>query len=341
MSDLPSLKHPTRRRPLLVLLVAGLLRGVLAFVAVLLFTRLSAGGIALSHFITALLTLAAALGGLRALETVQAERLGQAYVHSLRKRLVKRLSDPDAPPRGRGGQWLRMTADLNGLRRWISQGLGRSVAAGAMLSSLCVALLFTRPWLAGLVLLVLAVSGLLMWALRARLLDRERSLRRARARLANAVERQMSSPRRDVCADVGRGERRVARRSREVWTASVARTQIHAGLRAWTEAAPMAVMAASVALSALTGGHAGLLPALALVGLLTPSLRDLGLAWEMRQSHEVAATNVMRLLAPPSPSESAAASAARGSSVPATVQTQGGQRHAPGSIASLRMRTPA
>ena len=60
-----------------------------------------------------------------------------------------------------------------------------------------------------------------------------------------------------------------------------------------------AALAAAVLLAGIGPGGQAVLPALALVSLMATPLRDLGLAWEMRQSYRVAAAKVSDLLQAP------------------------------------------
>jgi len=72
--------------------------------------------------------------GLRMLERVDAERLGQDYVHRLRLVLYTHLST--LPPRklqqrSKGSIMLRFIGDLTALRQWVSLGLARLTGPGA------------------------------------------------------------------------------------------------------------------------------------------------------------------------------------------------------------------
>lgn len=297
MARLPTLGHPSRRRPLVGLLAAGLMRGALAgtMVVVLLRLPLAQGGWSLA---AVLVTLAAALAGLRALETVLAEQLGQRYVHSLRQRVLATVcTQHEAVARrfGRGSLWLRMSGDLNGLRRWISQGLARAVAAAAMLGSLLLALAVLAPTLAIAAAAVTALPAVVAALSQPPLRAREQVLRRHRARLANAVAHGLEAAAGAESPHTDAAQRRVRRRSSEVRDASVARAQIHARVRATAEFAPLAGLALVLV---LPGGasHGAQLGALALFGLIAQPLRELTLAWEMRQSFHVARDKLLRML---------------------------------------------
>lgn len=295
MRRLPSLRHPSRRGPLVRLLAAGLARGALAGLTVALFLRAEAEALPPLTLAAALVAVAAALGVLRAVETREAERLGQRYVHSLRRRVLRVIhAHPEAVRArfGRGSLWLRLSGDLNGLRRWISQGLARGLAAALMLAVLLLALLLLASPLAWVALALVGVQGLAVGLATTPLRQREQALRRARARLANAVERSLAAAT-TVDDDPGT-QGRVRRRSEAVVEGSLSRADVHAAVRAVAEFAPLAAVGISLALAATQGP--GLLSTLALVSLMAAPLRELGLAWEMRQSYRVAADKLQALL---------------------------------------------
>lgn len=290
---LPALRRGSRRSPLLRLLAAGLAQGALAFVVVLLFARI--GTAPLAQTVAALLALGLALGLLRAIETVEAERLGQAYVRALRRRLLERL-DAAGGGGARGSLWLRLTGDLNGLRRWVGTGLARSLCALAMLATLGLALLVQAPWMALALPAALGPPLLAMLLLQARLRLREQTLRRARARLATEVDRWLDRHRPAAVSPVSeprpQQQRLLRLRGRRVAAAAVARARVHALVRGLAECAPLSATAAL--LLAMPAHQTGvLLSILALAGLIAAPLRDLGLAWEMRQSYVVARHQVL------------------------------------------------
>lgn len=296
MRRLPSLRHPSRRGPLVRLLAAGLARGALAGLTVALFLRAEADALPALTLAGSLVAVAAGLALLRAVETREAERLGQRYVHSLRRRLLRVVhAHPEAVRArfGRGSLWLRLSGDLNGLRRWISQGLARGLAAALMLAGLLLALLLLASPLAWVALALVGVQGLAVGLATAPLRQREQALRRARARLANAVERSLAAAT-TAAEDSAGTQGRVRRRSEAVVEGSLSRADVHAAVRAVAEFAPLAAVGISLALAAAQGP--GLLSTLALVSLMAAPLRELGLAWEMRQSYRVAADKVQALL---------------------------------------------
>jgi ABC-type multidrug transport system fused ATPase/permease subunit len=281
------------------LATAGFVRGMTSFAVVALVTHAGSDAVGGVVLVTGLLWAALLLALVRAVETVESERLGQAYVRALRRRLLETLLVTG--PAGltgfsRGSLWVRLTGDLTGLRRWIALGFARVIAAIPMLIVLVGSLSWLEPRLAILVVVAVAATALVARFQQTRLLAREAAVRRARARLAGSVDRLLSA-----LAAPGHAEQAHAqlpglkRRSTQVAEASVERAWSHAGVRATAEFAPLAVTACAYAL--LAGhDHAALLPALALAGLLGGPLRELALGWEMRQGYRIAAANVQRIL---------------------------------------------
>jgi ABC-type multidrug transport system fused ATPase/permease subunit len=160
-----------RRRAMLALLVAnGVGQAAAAAATALLveaaFDRLVRGGVAGSAFallpyIGALAAAAAFVGWLRSRERIDAERLGQSYVHVLRLTLFERLSSlaPRAlEQRSQGGVMLRFVGDLNAVKQWVSLGLSRLIVAGTFVVGALAALAIVNLALAAVVGAVLALA---------------------------------------------------------------------------------------------------------------------------------------------------------------------------------------
>lgn len=80
-----------------------------------------------------LMASAVCIGWLRMMERVDAERMGQSYIHQVRMMLFEHLSAlaPRAlQRRSRGAIVLRFIGDLGALMRWVSLGLVRISVAG-------------------------------------------------------------------------------------------------------------------------------------------------------------------------------------------------------------------
>ncbi|MBT6313906.1 MAG: ABC transporter ATP-binding protein, partial [Alphaproteobacteria bacterium] len=81
-------------------------------------------------------------------ERVQAEKLGQSYVETIRKRFIRRaLQTPATALAGRahGAMMLRFTGDMGALRNWAARGLARLVVGGTTLAAGAAALLWLDP----------------------------------------------------------------------------------------------------------------------------------------------------------------------------------------------------
>lgn len=300
MSALPHLFRGSRRAPMQRLLALGLAQGVAAFATVHLLGQLALGR-ANVWLLLGLAGAALALGVLHVLEVIEAERLGQAYTRALRRRLLEHLWGAGSAALsqfGRGGLWLRLTSDLNGLRQWISLGVARLVCALPMLLALVVSLAFTQPPLAAVALFVLGVLAGLAAALRAALRRRETELRRARGRLAGQVDRALTRLATDAHPQAGdRTLTTLRRRGREVERTAIARARLHGLLRGSAQFLALGTTVAAMAwtLHTVPDARDGAASALALLALLAAPLRDLERAWEMRQSYVVAGSNLRRV----------------------------------------------
>src|SRR3954468_5247387 len=130
---------------------------------------------------------AAGSGWLRARERVDAERLGQHYVHSLRMALYDRLaamSPRMLQRRSSGGVMLRFVGDLSQIRMWVSLGLARLVVGATTCAGALAALAVLNVVLAVAVAVVLAFGTAAAMALGGPLRERVRRARRRRVRLA-------------------------------------------------------------------------------------------------------------------------------------------------------------
>ena len=289
MKHLPPLVNGHRRRLLgrllaiaftqagLTALTAGLVRAV--------FDRL--GGSDAGIFTAAALLVLIGLGGawLRARERLEAERLGQDYTHQLRLQLyrhLERLSPRQLQQRGKGGLLLRFVGDLSALRLWLSLGVARLLVAGVVSGGTLAALAWLDPWLAAVCALILGGSAALAWRLGRQLEQASRQARRLRARLANNVHEKTSAM--AVVKAFGqlrRERRRMERQSLALRQAMLARARAVGQLRAVSEGSGALAVAALLLVGAWEVGRQASSPgtvaaALAVIGLLTPYLRDLG-----------------------------------------------------------------
>jgi len=238
---------------------------------------------------------------LRARERVDAERLGQRFVHEVRLVLfghVVNTSPRSLQRRSQGGTLLRFVGDLNALRQWVSLGLSRLAVAGIMVVGTVTALALVSPALA------LAVGGaVLLGAVVAvhqgnGLQDAVRQTRRRRGRLARNVNEKLHTV--AVVQAFGQVEperRLLAKQSKKLSRAMVARARVVGRLRAVTEAtgalATAVVLVVGAAVGEAPGAVAG---AMTIVGLLVAQLRDLNRCQEYWHGSTVASQKVRQVL---------------------------------------------
>jgi ABC-type multidrug transport system fused ATPase/permease subunit len=188
------------RRQLIGLLALGLLQTLAAAGQVLLTTRavdrLESGVVAALPMVLGLAVCLSLAATAREWERLQAERLGHRVVARLRTDLFRhllRLDLAQVERLGHGGMLLRLTGDLEALRRFIGQGLVRlPVLVLSMLAALG-ALAAGSGLLALSVALTLTCAAWASLALGPRLRQSLRGQRRTRARLAGQVNQRLQS----------------------------------------------------------------------------------------------------------------------------------------------------
>lgn len=256
-----------------------------------------------------LIVTAVCMGWLSRMERVDAERMGQSYIHQVRMTLFKHLSTlaPRAlQRRSRGAIVLRFIGDLGALRRWVSLGLVRVSVAGVTMFSALLALSAIN-W--RLSLLVAAVLGLgALYALRLGRYMREtvKESRRRRSYLAaNVNEKVATMAVVQVFGQSDREQRRIKRQSCRLRDALVARAGKIGLMRGITQSVTALAGGAALLLGAseVTSGRATpgtVVAAMTIVGLLVPALRDLGRVYEYWQEAGVSSKKLMDFLETPS-----------------------------------------
>jgi ABC-type multidrug transport system fused ATPase/permease subunit len=256
-----------------------------------------------------LIVTAVCMGWLCMMERVDAERMGQSYIHQVRMTLFKHLSTlaPRAlQRRSRGAIVLRFIGDLGALRRWVSLGLVRVSVAGVTTFSALLALSAIN-W--RLSLLVAAVLGLgALYALRLGRYMREtvKESRRRRSYLAaNVNEKVATMAVVQVFGQSDREQRRIKRQSRRLRDALVARAKKIGLMRGITQSVTALASGAALLLGAreVASGRATpgtVVAAMTIVGLLVPALRDLGRVYEYWQEAEVSSKKLTDFLETPS-----------------------------------------
>ncbi|GAB4223603.1 MAG: ABC transporter ATP-binding protein [Kiloniellaceae bacterium] len=311
---LPALFSGSRRRDFALLLVNGALQAAAAVATALLvrsgFDALittGAGGEGLQGMLVVggLIGIAAASAALRFREHLDAERVGQSYVHALRVRLYRhllRIGPGSADKISRGAVTLRFVGDLTALRRWVSLGLARLLVGGVVIFLALAALAVIEPVIALSVGTGVAVAALLGLGLGNRLQASTREVRRRRGHLAALLTDRLAHL--HLVQAFGQ-ERREAERfknlSRRLKGAFVTRARAIGLLRALAEAgaaaaglAALLVGAQLVALGAASPG--AVVAAMLVAGLLAPRLQELGRIYEYWTAAVIAREKQERLL---------------------------------------------
>ena len=316
--NLPPIIKEVRISIFVRLLVNGLAQAFVTIATILLIrlafdhliTTSQAGELNLTLRIgSGLIVTAVCIGWLRMMERVDAERMGQSYIHQVRLTLFKHLSTlaPRAlQRRSRGAIVLRFIGDLGALRRWVSLGLVRVSVAGVTTFSALLALSAIN-W--RLSLLVAAVLGLgALYALRLGRYMREtvKESRRRRSYLAaNVNEKVATMAVVQVFGQSDREQRRIKRQSRRLRDALVARANKIGLMRGITQSVTALASGAALLLGAreVASGRATpgtVVAAMTIVGLLVPALRDLGRVYEYWQEAEVSSKKLTDFLETPS-----------------------------------------
>ena len=316
--NLPPIIKGARISIFVRLLVNGLAQAFVTIATILLIrlafdhliTTSQAGELNLTLRIgSGLIVTAVCMGWLCMMERVDAERMGQSYIHQVRMTLFKHLSTlaPRAlQRRSRGAIVLRFIGDLGALRRWVSLGLVRVSVAGVTTFSALLALSAIN-W--RLSLLVAAVLGLgALYALRLGRYMREtvKESRRRRSYLAaNVNEKVATMAVVQVFGQSDREQRRIKRQSRRLRDALVARAKKIGLMRGITQSVTALASGAALLLGAreVASGRATpgtVVAAMTIVGLLVPALRDLGRVYEYWQEAEVSSKKLTDFLETPS-----------------------------------------
>ena len=249
--------------------------------------------------------LAFSSAGLRMLERVDAEHLGQDYVHRLRLVLYTHLSF--LPPRklqqrSKGSIMLRFVGDLTALRQWISLGLARLIVAGVAITGSLLALALIS-WPLALSVGAILLPGTALSLLMGRpLLQAVKEARRRRAYLAgNLNEKVATMAVVQVSGQTRREQNRIERQSNRLKTAMILRARVIGGLRAVITATTAIATAATLMVGAVLVADGQATPgtvvaAMSVIGFLTPSLRDLGRVYEYWQGACVSREKIHQFL---------------------------------------------
>jgi ABC-type multidrug transport system fused ATPase/permease subunit len=316
LTPVPPLLTGKRRWLLVALIANGFGQAALAAATALLarhvFDQLVHHGAAPA---TSTLVAGVGLGGaailsaaLRARERVDAERLGQRYVHSVRMALTRHLMEVSPrvlQRRSHGAVSLRFVGDLTALRQWVTLGLARlTVAVTVTIGALSALAVVTPPLaLTAAVVLVAGAAGSL--ALGPRMRAAAREARRRRSWLAANVNEKVAAAAVVQAFHQGpRERRRVARQSLALRDSMVERARVGGRLQGVTEGTAAIASSAALLVGGLQvqAGHTSggtVVGAMMIVGLLVPRLRNLGPAQEYWHTSRVALDRLRDFLAMP------------------------------------------
>ena len=242
---------------------------------------------------------------LRLLEHVDAERLGQDYVHRVRMTLYDQMSKfapRSVSRRSSGATMLRFVGDLTALRRWISMGLARIVVSLIVTLLALGFLAFLDLYLALGSLVILTLGLVCNLRLGPQMHRAVSESRRLRGRLAGNINEKIRAFNVLQAFNQTKRERKKFRRqSLQLRDALVSKSWAAGLMRVVSEGSTAASMGMVLSLGALevfrgmtTAGN--VVAAMAVVGFLSTAFRNLGRAHEHRQSARVSEQKILEFL---------------------------------------------
>ena len=236
---------------------------------------------------------------------VDAEELGQGYVHAVRMRLFRHISGigaDGARQMSRGAIVLRFVGDLNSLRQWVSLGLARLTVSGLAAVLAIAALSVIEPVVATAVVIAVTIATTVALAIGPRLRVRTRETRRRRGRLAAILNDRIANLAVvEAFGQEGRERRRFRKLSQGVRGALIERARSVGLRRAVSEASASLAgfCALFVGAAEVAAGYASpgaVVAAMVVAGLLAPRLQDLGRVYEYWNGAVVAREKLRKLL---------------------------------------------
>jgi len=313
--SLPPLFAGNRRIRFSLLVANGVAQAVLTVATAILVQRsfdslvlstATTSGWDVAFFGLALLAVIGASAWLRWRGHVDAEVLGQDYVHAVRKRLFRhltRIGADGARHMSKGALMLRFVGDLTALRQWISLGLARLTVSGLAAALTIAALGIVEPVIAIAVAMAIAVMAGFALATGPRLRIKTREARRRRGRLAAMLNDRLS---RIAVVEAYGQEHRERRRfdglSTGVRRAMIGQARVVGLLRAVSEAGTSfaclcALFVGAILVSAGQAEPGAVVAAMVVSGLLAPRLQDLGRVYEYWNAALIARQKQEELLA--------------------------------------------
>ncbi|PLY03082.1 MAG: ABC transporter ATP-binding protein [Desulfuromonas sp.] len=242
---------------------------------------------------------------LRWIQRVDAERLGQSYIHRIRLMLYDKMGRCAPRALGRrssGSTILRFIGDLSAIRRWVSLGLARIVVASIIAIISLGFLAWLDIYLATVSILLLTFGLLWNLLLGPKMHQTISEARKRRGRLAaNISEKIRSFTVIQAFDQVDRERRRYRNQSQKLRDAMISRARASGKMRVVTEGATAASLGLVLSLGALlvfkgitTSGN--VVAAMAVVGFLSTPIRDLGRVHEYFQGAQVSREKILQFM---------------------------------------------
>ncbi len=245
---------------------------------------------------------AAALAGawLRGRERVDAEALGQIFVHRLRLGLFEHLlavPSRTLADKPKGGALVRFVGDLQAIKTWVSRGLAQLIVALPLLVAAVAVLAWMDALLGALAAGLIVAGGIGAALLAGPLADANRRLRNRRGQLARFVTEMMQAvPSVQAHGKEARERRRLDSRGDRLIDAACDRARLVGRVRSLVQ-----LLGSGALLAVLIGGAgrleaADMVAALTVVAWLTTPIRDLGRVFEYWQAADVARERIRAFL---------------------------------------------
>lgn len=242
---------------------------------------------------------------LRLLEQIDAERLGQGYVHRVRIALYDQMckfAPRTLSRRSSGATMLRFVGDLSALRRWVSLGLARIVVSSILTVLALGFLAYLDPYLALSSFLILSFGLAGNLKLGPRMQQAVSESRRLRGRLAGNINEKIQAF--NVLQAFNQTERerkKFRRQSDKLRLAMVTQARSAGQMRVISEGSTAISMALVLSLGALEvfqgmTSAGNVVAAMAVVGFLSNAFRGLGRVHEYRQSARVSEGKILEFL---------------------------------------------
>jgi ABC-type multidrug transport system fused ATPase/permease subunit len=236
---------------------------------------------------------------------VDAERLGQSYVHDVRVKLFRHVLRNGSSREGRksnGALLLRFAGDLTALRNWASLGLGHLIVSGTAIALSLAALALIDRTVAASITVSLAAAIAVSLLLGPQLQRQTLAARNQRGRLAALINDRIG--RIGVIEAFGqerRETRRLAALSTQLSQLLVERARPAGALRAIAEATGglatvIALLAGGLQVSGGMASAGSVVAAMAVAGILASRLQDLGRVNEYWNAAVVAREKQLELL---------------------------------------------